>query len=103
MEAASRGHLLVVPQAQAGEFRRAMFFLCTLALMGTEDQLMQAKGKGEVWARLGWWGRLDLQVTTGCRARVFLLNVLYGRACMCFGHEIEMSSSVTHSQALSSP
>ncbi|CAM9936116.1 unnamed protein product [Ectocarpus sp. 12 AP-2014] len=50
-------------EAQAGEIRRAMFFLCTLALMGTEDQLMQAKGKGEVWARLGWWGRLDLQ---GC-------------------------------------
>ncbi|CAN0568793.1 unnamed protein product, partial [Ectocarpus sp. 12 AP-2014] len=48
-------------EAQAGEIRRAMFFLCTLALMGTEDQLMQAKGKGEVWARLGWWGRLDLQ------------------------------------------
>lgn len=65
-------HLLVVPQAQAGEIRRAMFFLCTLALMGNEDQLMQAKGKGEVWARLGWWGRLDMQVSTSCRARVFL-------------------------------
>ncbi|CAM9940307.1 unnamed protein product [Scytosiphon promiscuus] len=49
-------------QAQAGELRRAMFILCTLALTGTEDQLMQAKGKGEVWAKLGWWGRLDLRV-----------------------------------------
>lgn len=72
--ATSRGRLInasvilvtitVLPQAQAGEFRRAMFFLCTLALMGTEDQLMQAKSKGEVWARLGFWGRLDLRVST---------------------------------------
>lgn len=54
---------LVLPQAQAAEFRRAMFFLCTLALMGTEDQLMQAKSKPEVWARLGFWGRLELRVS----------------------------------------
>lgn len=57
--------IVVNPQAQAGEFRRAMFILCTLALTGTEDQLIQAKGKGEVWAKLGWWGRLDLRVSTG--------------------------------------
>lgn len=61
----------VLTQAQAGEFRRAMFVLCTLALMGTEDQLMQAKGKGDVWARLGWWGRLDLRVSS-CRNLVCL-------------------------------
>lgn len=72
-----------LPQAQAGEFRRAMFILCTLALMGTEDQLMQAKGKGEVWARLGWWGRLDLRVSS-CRNLVvyaFTLGVLADWAC----------------------
>lgn len=40
-----------------------MFFLCALALMGTEDQLIQARSKGEVWARLGFWGRLDLRVS----------------------------------------
>lgn len=54
----------VIPQAQAGEFRRAMFLLCTLALMGTEDQLLQAESKPEVWARLGFWGRLELRVST---------------------------------------
>ncbi len=52
------------PQAQAGEFRRAMYFLCSLALMGTEDQLLQAKSKGEVWSRLGWRGRLELRVSS---------------------------------------
>ena len=41
-----------------------MFVLCTLALMGTEDQLMQSKSKAEVWSRLGWWGRLELRVRT---------------------------------------
>lgn len=51
-------------QAESGEFRRAMFLLCTLALMGTEDQLFQAKGNGEVWARLSWSGRLELRVRT---------------------------------------
>ncbi|CAM9639840.1 unnamed protein product, partial [Hapterophycus canaliculatus] len=53
---------LLAYEAQASEFRRAMFILCTLALTGTEDQLIQAKSKAEVWAKLGWWGRLDLQV-----------------------------------------
>lgn len=56
--------IVVLPQAQAGEFRRAMYFLCSLALMGTEDQLLQAKTKGEIWSRLGWWGRLELRVSS---------------------------------------
>eukprot|EP00752_Nemacystus_decipiens_P001438 g1417.t1 len=62
-------------EAQAAEFRRAMFFLCTLALMGTEDQLLQAKSKAEVWARLGFWGRLDLRVLVwyGCNLARFSL------------------------------
>lgn len=41
-----------------------MFLLCTLALAGTEDQLVQAKGKREVWETLTWSGRLELRVRT---------------------------------------
>lgn len=52
----------VLPQAQSSEYRRAMFLLCTLALMGTEDQLIQAKDDRELWARLGWPKRLELRV-----------------------------------------
>lgn len=53
-------------QAQSGEWRRAMFLLCTLALAGTEDQLIQAKGKRDVWETLTWSGRLELRVRA-CR------------------------------------
>lgn len=65
------------PQAQSGEWRRAMFVLCTLALAGTEDQLIQAKGNREVWDGLTWSGRLELRVSI-CRACACACARYYG-------------------------
>ena len=42
-----------------------MFILCTLALMGTEDRLTQARSSQQLWARLTWFERIELQVRRG--------------------------------------
>lgn len=71
-----------------------MFILSTLALMGAQDQLMQVKGKGEVWARLGWWERLGLWVSTYRDPVVLQAYAPTGRVRKCMLSTTDHSSTI---------